>query len=133
MRNEQGLFRIDDAIISTPGNEVAKRLKQSMRMDIASSRTQNMIRTVSGEIRKLPKEMASKPAGASRPGGKAQLLDETTLTNALYEEHEHEQQRVEQTSLAPQPLSTADRQECPLPPRELPPEGHLLLKPIPLE
>ncbi|MCA8983813.1 MAG: hypothetical protein KDA76_08635 [Planctomycetaceae bacterium] len=133
LRNEQGLFRIDDAIISTPGNEVAKRLKQSMRMDIASSRTQNMIRTVSGEIRKLPKEMASKPAGASRPGGKAQLLDETTLTNALYEEHEHEQQRVEQTSLAPQPLSTADRQECPLPPRELPPEGHLLLKPIPLE
>ncbi len=139
LRNEQGLFRVDDALLLNPDNQVARRLKQAMRMDIAASRSQNMIRTVSGEVRKLPKDLQTrKPSGVSRPGtlpGQALLADETTLTNALYEELDSVPgTAIQQAGLGiSPPEDESPRPSAPQPPRQLPPGEHLLLKPIPID
>src|SRR5690606_9151249 len=65
LREEHGLLRVDDALVVSPENEVVVRLKQTMRMDLAASRTKNMIKTVSGEIRTLPEEATKRSAASA--------------------------------------------------------------------
>jgi len=150
---EDGLLRIDDALVTTPGNQVAERLKQTMRMELATRRTENMIRTVAGQTNEPP------PSGVSIPGenGQAAIDEQTALKNALYEKYGNQPEQqvtptagvetparrapidIDQALPAQSPIPKTQPQSAPLQntavasPQRLKPSNHLLLQPIPIQ
>ncbi|HCS53112.1 MAG TPA: hypothetical protein DIW81_16215 [Planctomycetaceae bacterium] len=142
---EQGLLRVDDAIVSERNSEIAKRLKQSMRMDLASARTQNMIQTVSGEIRTLPDEktpmqklqVSQTPLKQLTPSPAQQ---DQNIVTAYYEESNAPQPSAVKTTSAqvPQEMNLSCQDCQPVPTEEItgsltPQPEYLLLQPIPTE
>ncbi len=146
---EDGLLRINDALINTPNSEVAQRLKQEMRMELANRRSQRGIRLASGEMQHLPastdaaKTIKTMPQTGSRqtaktfadsaPASKAELNSPNVspLQNALYEQYElaDPSSEIEQAGHSPIPKTSRTAR----PPRQHKIEEHLLLKPIPVQ
>ncbi|MCG6155787.1 hypothetical protein [Rubinisphaera margarita] len=142
LHREQGLLRVDDAIVVTPQNPVATRLKQTMRMDLVAARQQNMIQMASGEIRTLPK--ASKD-GQPKPTPKPmvpQTLQDPEVTTAHYEERQQATpQQMIHTTAAQEPQACPvdeDCKECQADPlvadgQLKPHPDYLILQPVPTE
>ena len=156
---EDGLLRINDAVITGHGNQVAVQLKQTMRMELSKKRSQNMVRTVSGEenrtssfrhqstppMQMIPRTKSlnsfgtNSPMPATNDAGISGVPD-MPLQNALYEEYESQlpPQQIEQTKFSPpaQGLLPANRRSSrplsPAPARHQI-EDHLLLKQIPIQ
>ena len=154
---EDGLLRINDALINTPNSEVAQRLKQEMRMELADRRAQRGIRMVSGESRSEPekrkhassrktrpesnsiKTAQSNPAGLSSREPAINNRANKPLKNALYEQYEAARpvQQIKQAEFSPGllPATTTKSQTNKMvsPPRQHQFENHLLLQPIPIQ
>jgi len=139
---EDGLLRVNDALINTPNSDVAQRLKQEMRMELADKRTQRGIQLASGISRKAPAKdnsaipmktaYSSNPAVPSAKPG-ANHSNNLPLQNALYEQYE--------VAKSPQTIKQArhslllknSNTTSPRPPRQHNIKEHLLLQPIPIQ
>ncbi len=139
---EDGLLRVNDALISTPNSEVAQRLKQEMRMELADKRTQRGIQLASGISRKAPAKVNSaipmKTADSPNPAvpsakPEANHSNNLPLQNALYEQYEVAKppQKIKQAGHSV-PIKNSNT-TSPRPPRQLNIQDHLLLQPIPIQ
>lgn len=153
---EDGLLRISDALLNAPNGELTQQLKQTMRMELAQQRTQNMVRTVSAVQRKssfrgkqpatlhlIPRQKTHITARNNSPMPIPMANDaeriEKPLKNALYEQYETarptNQVHPAEYTLKPQATLSVERQanKAINPPREHQFEDHLLLKQIPIQ
>ncbi len=142
LHREQGLLRVDDAIVVTPQNPVAARLKQTMRMDLVAARQQNMIQMASGEIRTLPKATSDHQPQPTPAPAIRQAIQDPEITNAHYEERqEATPQPTIHTTAGQQPHACpidGDCQECEAAPGDAnssltPHPDYLILQPVPTE
>lgn len=103
---EDGLLRVNDALINTPNSEVAQRLKQTMRMELANRRTQRGIQlasaiskqtanrkktgvTASGVAQdRMTKSVSPGDQTVSAANGESNQPGNPPLQNALYEQYE---------------------------------------------
>lgn len=151
---EDGLLRVDDALVTTTGNPVAERLKQTMRMELATRRTENMIRTVAAQSSEQPLPGVSIPGMTHSTGslpdeaGQVSIDEQTALKNALYEKYGNTPDRQVQPTAGATPQTarkpidideampaqtTPGAPRAVASPQRLQTNEHLLLQPIPID